>query len=140
MMLPEGVGAALKASHPRYIGPGIGLQADSRALDPMILEPAGGIAGTVTDATGQPVAGAVVSAELIEHRARILSGGGEAMSDEQGRFLLGGLEPGVYNLLFHGVPGRPDAHGPGRRGSACGPAPTRRPTWPSSRAARCAAS
>ena len=67
MMLPEGVGAGLTASHPRYIGPGSGVQADSRTLDPLILEPAGGITGTVTDATGKPVAGA--SRRRRAHRA-----------------------------------------------------------------------
>ena len=29
------------------------------------------------------------------------------MTDEQGRFAVTGLEAGVYNLLFQGVPGRP---------------------------------
>ena len=58
------------------------------------------------DATGRPVAGASGGARLLEHRPRILGGCGETVSDEQGRFLVGGLEPGVYNVLFHGVPGR----------------------------------
>ncbi len=108
-ILPEGVAAGLSASHPRYIGPGLGLQADSRILEPMVLEPAGGMTGTVTDAAGRPVAGAAVSAELIEHHVRILGGGDEAVSDEQGRYVLGGLEPGVYNLVLSRVPGRPEA-------------------------------
>ena len=104
MMLPEGVGAGLRASHPRYFGPGSSAKADSRVLDPLILEPAGGITGKVTDATGKPVAGAKVGAQIIEYRLRI-PGEGEAVSDEHGRFLIGGLEPGVFNLLFEGVPG-----------------------------------
>ncbi len=105
LLLPEGVGAGLRASHPRYFGPGTGAKADSRVLDPLILEPGGGIAGTVTDATGRPVEGVRLGAQLLEHRVRILGGYGEAVSDKQGRFLVGGLEPGVYNLLFGGVPG-----------------------------------
>src|SRR5262249_23557574 len=40
---------------------------------------------------------------------RILSGASSVtVSDDRGRFVLGGAEPGVYNVLFHGVPGRPD--------------------------------
>ena len=105
LLLPEGVGAGLRVSHPRYFGPGTGVKADSAVLDPLILEPGGGIAGTITDATGRPVEGVRLGAQLLEHRVRILGGYGEAVSDKQGRFLVGGLEPGVYNLLFQGVPG-----------------------------------
>jgi hypothetical protein len=72
-----------------------------------MLEPAGGIAGTVTDAaTGKPVAGARVGAQLLEHRLRILGGYGDTVTDDRGHFLVGGLEPGVYNLLFTAPPGR----------------------------------
>jgi DNA-directed RNA polymerase specialized sigma24 family protein/protocatechuate 3,4-dioxygenase beta subunit len=107
MMLPEGVSPGLWASHPQYFGPGTSAKADSRVLDPLILEPAEGITGTVTDAAGKPVAGAIVAAGLIEYRVRFIPGttGGEAVSDEHGRFLIGGLQPGVFDLLFDGVPG-----------------------------------
>ena len=51
------------------------------------------------------------------------------MSDEQGRYVLGGLEPGVYNLVLSRVPGRLEATAPGRGGPARpGRRPTRRPT------------
>jgi RNA polymerase sigma factor (sigma-70 family) len=105
LLLPEGVNAGLRASHPRYFGPRKSAKADSAVLDPLILEPGGGIAGTVTDATGRPVEGVRLGAQLLEHRVRILGGYGEGVSDKLGRFLVGGLEPGVYNLLFQGVPG-----------------------------------
>ena len=69
MILPEGVAAGLSASHPRYIGPGLGLQADSRCFSPWSSSrPADG--RTATDSAGRPVAGAAVSAELIEHHLR----------------------------------------------------------------------
>ena len=72
----------------------------------MILEDAGGIAGTAVDAaTGRPVAGALIDAQRIEHTDRILGGNwGNAISDAQGRFEIGGLAPGVYNLLFRSAP------------------------------------
>jgi RNA polymerase sigma factor (sigma-70 family) len=105
LRLPKGVGAGLRASHPRYFGPRTSAKADSAVLDPLILEPGGGIASTVTDATGRPMEGVRLGAQLLEHRVRILGGYGEGVSDKQGRFLVGGLEPGVYNLLFQGLPG-----------------------------------
>jgi len=109
MMLPQETSAGLTAFHPRYIGPMIHAKADAVALEPAILEPAGEITGRVTEAaTRKPVAGAAVGAQLLEHRQRILGGWGEAVTDEQGRFAITGLEPGVYNLLFQGVPGRPE--------------------------------
>ena len=105
LMLPEGVGAGLQTSHPRYFGPGTSAKADVALLDPLILEPGGGIAGMITDATGRPVEGARLGALLLERRVRSSGGYGEGVSDKQGRFLVGGLEPGVYNLLFQEVPG-----------------------------------
>jgi len=109
MMLPQETSADLRAFHPRYIGPMIQATADAAALEPVILEPAGEITGRVTEAaTGKPVAGAAVGAQLLEHRQRILGGWGEAVTDEQGRFAVTGLEPGVYNLLFQRVPDHPE--------------------------------
>ena len=109
LMLPQEAKVSLGVSHPRYIG-GTGAQPDSRTLEPMILEPAGVIAGKVTDAaTGRPVAGVIVGAQLIEHRKRVRTGWGEAMTDEQGRFVINSLEPGVYNVLFQSARGRTQA-------------------------------
>ena len=54
--------------------------------------------------TKQPVAGARVSAQLVEFHDTMLVGSGRATSDDRGGFVIGGLEPGVYNVLFHGHP------------------------------------
>jgi hypothetical protein len=110
MRLPREAHTLLRGSHPRYVGPWIGAPPEARVLETTTLEPAGGIVGRVIDAvTGRPVAGAVLGAGLVEHHARFLSGGGDTTSDDQGRFLLGGLEPGVYNVMLRKVPGRAHA-------------------------------
>jgi hypothetical protein len=83
----------------------------ARTLASATLEPAGGIVGRVTDgATGQPVAGATVAAQLIEPGRRDRSDGwGQATTDGKGRFTIGGLVPGVFNLMLLEVPGRKHA-------------------------------
>jgi hypothetical protein len=82
-----------------------------RALDAAAAEPTGGIQGRVVDAaTGRPVARAVVAAQLVErrHRRRV-DGWGQDIADDQGRFTIDGLEPGVYNVVVLVVPGRKQA-------------------------------
>jgi RNA polymerase sigma factor (sigma-70 family) len=109
LMLPEETNVVLRTAHPRYIGR-TQAQPESRVLEPIILEPAGAITGKVTDeATGRPVAGANIGAQLIEYRRRGQGGWGDALTDEKGRFVIGSLEPGVYNLLFQRARGRTQA-------------------------------
>jgi hypothetical protein len=85
--------------------------ADARTLGAATLESTGGIKGRVTDAaTGKPVARAAVAAQLVEGRRRRRAGGwGQAVADDEGRFLIDGLEPGVYNVVMLVVPGRKHA-------------------------------
>lgn len=49
------------------------------------------------------------SAQILLAGQRILGGWGDGQADDQGRFAISGLEPGVYNLLFEHAPGRPHA-------------------------------
>ena len=110
MILPRGASVGLRALHPRFIGHRIRAAGDAGVLPAATLLPAGGITGRVTDAaTGEPVVGAVVFAQLIEDHDRVLGGSGDARSDDRGRFALLGLEPGVYNLILSQAPGRPGA-------------------------------
>jgi Carboxypeptidase regulatory-like domain len=103
--LPRDASARLQAFHPRYAGPIFSVRADDRTIGPVSLEDTGGIAGTVIDAaTGRPVEGAQVSAQAIERHAQLRAGGGLAISDASGCFQIGGLTPGVYNLLLDGSP------------------------------------
>ncbi|MHB1560695.1 MAG: sigma-70 family RNA polymerase sigma factor [Isosphaeraceae bacterium] len=108
MRLPREVKVLLRAVHPRLASNGRWVEPDHDRLAPVDLRPAGSIAGRVVEAgTGRPVPGAIVGAQYIERIERIIGAWGDARADAQGRFLIGGLEPGVYNLLG-AVPGRPE--------------------------------
>lgn|GEM_PF-4996372 len=109
--LPEEANVGLIALHPRYVGPRIGVTGDAQSIDPVTLEPAGGIVGTVTDAvTGAPVSGADLAAQLLDYHERMFEGTyGECLSDAQGRFAITGLQPGVFNLHVWKVAGRDQA-------------------------------
>ncbi len=109
--LPQDTRARLRALHGRSISPAIEVAANARTLSPATPEPTGGIGGRLTDAaTGKPVAGAAVAAQLLErHQRHLTDGWGQAETDDQGRFAIGGLEPGVYNVLLLEVPGREQA-------------------------------
>ena len=90
------------AYHPRFVGPISSCKPEDRTFRPVTLEDAGGIAGTVVDAaTGRPVAGRkwVPSASSTRSASSAVVRG-SAISDAQGHFVVGGLAPGVYNLLF----------------------------------------
>ena len=109
MSLPENTIAILAARHPRYFGPLFLCSAGEGTIAPVILEDSGGIAGTVIDSiTGKPVEKVRVAAQLIElsalrpFRPGLPQGGewGEATTEARGRFVIRGLAPGVFNVLF----------------------------------------
>jgi RNA polymerase sigma factor (sigma-70 family) len=104
--LPKDTTATLAAYHPRFVGPTFVSKPDDQTIPSVTLEDAGGVTGTVVDAeTGQPVKGASLTCQRIEHTDRILVGNwGRAISDAQGHFAVSGLAPGVYNLLFQSSP------------------------------------
>src|SRR5262249_47747704 len=108
LTLPQDTTVHFAAYHPRYVGPGFACKPDDRTIPPVTLEDAGRITGTVVDATtGKPVAGARIGAQRIEQTARILGFNfGDTLSDARGHFVVGGLAPGVYNLLFGSPKGR----------------------------------
>jgi RNA polymerase sigma factor (sigma-70 family) len=109
MSLPENTLAILAARHPRYFGPLFLCPGGEGTIAPVILEDSGGIAGTVIDSiTEKPVENVRVRAQLIEvsalrpFRPGPPQGGewGEASTEARGRFVIRGLAPGVFNVLF----------------------------------------
>lgn len=106
--LPERTSAYLDVQDPRHLGKRVLARLDAKTLDPVKLEPAGWIAGRALDrTTGKPIVGARVAAQLVERRRRPLTDGwGQGETDNEGRFTVGGLEPGVYNLVLVDVQAR----------------------------------
>lgn len=111
MKLPERTNAYLDIQDPQHLGKRVLARSDAKALDPVKLEPAGWIAGRAIDkATGKPIAGARVAAQLVERRQKPRTEGwGQGQTDREGRFTVGGLEPGVYNLVLVDLQARPHA-------------------------------
>lgn len=109
--LPERTNAYLDVQDPRHLGKRVLARLDAKTLDPVRLEPSGWIAGRALDkTTGKPIVGARVAAQLVERRRRPLTDGwGQGETDREGRFTVGGLEPGVYNLMLVDVQARPHA-------------------------------
>ncbi len=114
LTLPQNTRARLRALHARSISPAIEVGANARTLSPATLEPTGGMVGRLTDAaTGKPVVGAAVAAQLIEkHQRHLTDGWGQAVTNERGGYSIVGLEPGVYNVFLLEIPGRDQAAAP----------------------------
>ena len=107
LTLPDRARGGLRAEHPNFVTTNRQVAADAEAIDPLTLEPAGAIVGTVTDEAGRPVAKARLGAQRLDRDERAVGVGfGEAISDDRGRFAVRGLEAGVYNLHAWQVPGR----------------------------------
>jgi RNA polymerase sigma factor (sigma-70 family) len=69
---------------------------------------AGAISGRVIDArSGRPVAGATVGAQLLSFSDYESGGFGDAQTDDEGRYTIVSLTPGLYNVLFQGSPDQP---------------------------------
>ncbi|MGO9114607.1 MAG: hypothetical protein ACLP9L_35775 [Thermoguttaceae bacterium] len=82
---------------------------NSPGLKQIVLkEAAGMIRGQVIDAaSGSPIQGAVISAQSLVPRVGY-AGYRTSVSDENGRYILTSMAPGLWNVLFGRVPGKPD--------------------------------
>ena len=99
----------LVAEHPEYVPVEASYRADSPGPKQIVLkEPAGSVRGRVVDAaTGSPIGGARVFAQGIEQRIGH-AGVRESVSDANGRFVLASMAPGRWNVLFGGLPQKPE--------------------------------
>jgi protocatechuate 3,4-dioxygenase beta subunit len=103
--LAAGGTVTLRASRPGFAArtlPGIAVPSPEPVL--VRLAPEARISGTVTDESGEPVAGANVLISESAGDAAPSQGGrprsaGAAVSDADGRFAAGGLSPGRFTLL-----------------------------------------
>ncbi|WP_165224565.1 sigma-70 family RNA polymerase sigma factor [Aquisphaera insulae] len=108
--LPTGTRVWIRARHDRYFWSWDLISPDARTVGPIAMVPAGAIAGRVTNAeTGRPLPRARVSAQPIENHPNDSQRTEYAQTDEEGRFSVGGLSPGVYNVVLLGVQDRPAA-------------------------------
>lgn len=105
LALPAGASGTLLPMHPDWQRIAIQLKPDQNDLGRIRLTPAARIEGVVVDsATGKPLAGEYVLAQAQEHGPDKMGhlGAGFAQTDADGRFVVGGLSPGRFNVLFAG--------------------------------------
>ena len=98
--VPKGTRGQFLSDHPDWIPLRTNWDKETTVFEPTRLSPAGQIEGTVTDSrTGKPIAGVQIGAQALQ-LSGLTNGWGEAISDRQGKFTIGGLEPTQYNVLM----------------------------------------
>ncbi|HLJ11769.1 MAG TPA: M56 family metallopeptidase [Planctomycetaceae bacterium] len=105
--LPAGANARLQINDPEWKRLQIRAKPDEEDLGRFVLIQAGRIEGRVIDAkTGRPLEGEVVFAQSQNgvSRSPEFVGDGMAFTDADGKYLIGGLSPGRFNVLFGGRP------------------------------------
>lgn len=98
--LPQGASGWLRPIHADWVSKRIQCTADHADLGQVILSPSAKIHGRVIDArSGAALAGVGVAAQAV--KPEIETGGwGDAVTDANGRYVIGGLAPGAYNVLL----------------------------------------
>jgi beta-lactamase regulating signal transducer with metallopeptidase domain len=106
--LPECQVFRFTAEHPRFV-----VVEDSRGPNSkpgrfVFREPAGQVQGRVVDAaTGSPIRGVRILAQALTHGRSADVSLRVSSSDENGRYTLGSMAPGLWNILFDRVAGKP---------------------------------
>jgi beta-lactamase regulating signal transducer with metallopeptidase domain len=104
VLMPEGASGTLRVHHPDYASQRIHLGLyDVQDPQLTVLKPAAKIIGIVQDSrSGRPIAGVRIaaSASTNERIAREHGGWGEAVSDEKGRYEIGGLTEGTWGVMM----------------------------------------
>jgi beta-lactamase regulating signal transducer with metallopeptidase domain/uncharacterized GH25 family protein len=103
--LPAGASGSLEPQHLDWQRTGIAIKSDTRDLGRIMLARAGRIQGRVVDAaTGKPLASQQVFAQA-QDSSQVAQGFvsfGWAMTDREGQYVIGGLSPGQFNVMFSG--------------------------------------
>lgn len=110
LRLPMGARAELIPSHPDWQRHRLTVTAEKSNLGKVTLVPGGRIQGRVVDANGKPLAHQRVLAQSQTTRGnrRGLVTEGWAKSDQDGQYIIGGLSPIRYSVVFLGeVPVNP---------------------------------
>jgi uncharacterized GH25 family protein len=102
--LPAGTHGNLAPHHPDWQRTLLAVKPDISDMGRITLRRAGRIQGRVVDTTGKPLAGQGVFAQLMSSNQRDQGfvGDGDATTDREGRYTIGGLSPGRFNVLFTG--------------------------------------
>ena len=107
--LPESKACRIVAKHPQYVPVETLYPADNLEPKQFVLkEPAGGVRGRVVDAaTGQPIREAVIYTTATERRS---GGAGSqySISDEDGRYTVDCMAPGLWSVVFFRYPEKPN--------------------------------
>ncbi len=103
LTLPINTSATLRAAHPDWATRRITVKDDSADPSATRLKPAAKVGGKVTGPDGQPLAGVRVAAQIATPGAGADHGGwGEGVTDENGRYVIGGLTDDKWNVMFYG--------------------------------------
>ncbi len=101
IILPATDDAGLRLLHLDRLALRLAVPKDKMDLGKIVVDPAGRIEGRVTDAkTGKPLAMAHIGAQYVGEGGLSTGAYGDAKSDKDGRFVIGGLPPGQYNASF----------------------------------------
>ncbi|MDB5336399.1 MAG: antirepressor regulating drug resistance protein [Planctomycetaceae bacterium] len=106
--VPLDTSGTLEPQHPDWQRIRIKLPPKTADLGRIALTPAGRIQGRVIDAvTGKPLAGQKIFAQGRDQMpaGQRLVNYGTATTGQDGQYILGGLSPGRFNVLFSGAPG-----------------------------------
>ena len=107
--VPEYQTCSVVAEHPKYVPVQVSYRTDNAGPKQVVLaESAGAVQGRVLDsATNLPIRGAAIHSQSLTPRMG-MAGCRTAVSDDNGRYNLTSMAPGSWNILFSGIPGRPD--------------------------------
>ncbi len=111
LKLPKGTGGMLRPRHPDWSAVVVRWNQEQTDVGRIVLARAGRIEGRVVEVqTNKPIRGAFIDVRSYSHE--IGTQWDEAKSDNDGRFVIAGLEPGDYIVAFAGLAANPKITAP----------------------------